>query len=112
MGHGNAWRRPRQRYPCGWSWPRRAQASDKKSDASFTLVFAGGAHGDADSPTLVQLKARLAQLEPDDAAVVFTGNYMNGELPAEGEKGREDAERALNAHIDATLDFVKRGGNV
>jgi len=91
---------------------RSAHAADKKSDANLTLLFVGGAQGDVDSPTLVQLRARLAQLAPDDALVVFTGNYMKGELPAEGDDGREEAEQALRAHVDATFDFVKRGGRV
>jgi hypothetical protein len=88
-----------------------AHGTDTKP-SSFTILFVGGAHGDAASPTLEQLEARLATLDPATGIVVFTGNYSGGPLPAESEPGRAQAEAAIRAHVDATAAFAKRGGRV
>ena len=89
-----------------------ADESDKKDPGDFVLLFAGGAAGDNTSPTLRRLKERLRSLDPSHALLVFTGNYSDGELPDRGEEGREQAEKAILAHVEATVDFVRSGGRV
>lgn len=82
--------------------------ADKKSS---TLLFVGGSGGHGATPTLERLKGRLGELDPKRGVVVFTGNYSTAELPPEG-PGRAAAERHVLAHVTATQDFVKRGGQV
>ncbi len=78
----------------------------------YTVIVLGGSAGDGMTPTLVKLRERLVGLDPERSAVVFTGNYMKGELPGKDDQGRDEAERALMAHVDATRDFHARGGKV
>src|SRR5581483_5024549 len=79
---------------------------------TVTILFVGGAQGDADSPTLEQLRARLEAADAERTVVTFTGNYTHGSLPAEGAPGRDAAVAALQAHVDATAAFARRGGKV
>lgn len=83
-----------------------------KDDGPITVIVAGGAQGDAKSPVLVKLRERLAQADPERTVVVFTGNYLEAELPGDGEPGREEAVAALDAHVAAVKDFWDRDGRV
>lgn len=89
-----------------------AKPKRSKTPRPFTLVVAGGSAGDGVSPTLKAVKARLSALDPKSTVVIFTGNYGASELPPDDAAERPGAERAVLAHVDATSDFVKRGGRV
>ncbi len=89
-----------------------AAGKPSKTPRALTLVFAGGSNGDGRTPALDALARRLESLDPKSTVVVFTGNYCAGELPAEEHPERATAERAVLAHVDATRDFVARGGRV
>jgi hypothetical protein len=89
-----------------------AQKARQKHPGELTLLFVGGSAGDGSTPTLQRLETRLESLEPERAVVVFTGNYAASELPVEGSPQRAQAERAVLAHVEATADFVRRGGQV
>ena len=69
-------------------------------EPAVTVLFVGGAAGDDSSPTLNRLARRLETLDPKRGLVVFTGNYSDAELPAEGEEGRVEAEGHVLAHED------------
>lgn len=88
--------------------PLAARAADGES----TVLFVGGSAGDGTTPTLKALRERLAAADPERTVVVFTGNYMKGELPEKEDEGREAAEAAVLAHVDAVRDFFARGGRV
>jgi hypothetical protein len=92
--------------------PALAKARADDEEGPFVLLFVGGAGGDDSSPTLTRLKDRLQSLDPKHGLLVFTGNYGDGELPAEGGEGRSRAEGHILAHVDVAQDFVKRGGKV
>ncbi|MBL8950116.1 MAG: hypothetical protein JNK82_05025 [Myxococcaceae bacterium] len=77
-----------------------------------TVIALGGSAGDGMTPTLAKLRERLEGADPKHTFVVFTGNYMRGELPPKDGEGRQEAEAALLAHVDATRDFHARGGKV
>jgi len=81
-------------------------------ERGYTVIVLGGSAGDGTTPTLERLRARLEALDPERSAVVFTGNYMKGELPPKDDDGRAEAEKALLAHVEATRDFHARGGEV
>ena len=87
-------------------------SSAAKDDGPITVIVAGGAHGDAKSPVLPQLRERLKAADPKITVVVFTGNYLEGELPKEGEPGREEAVAALDAQVAAVKEFWDRKGRV
>jgi hypothetical protein len=89
-----------------------ARGGETATKGGGTLLFVGGTAGDDASPTLTRLERRLGSLDPERDVVIFTGNYSDGELPAQGEAGRAAAEGHVLAHVRATQDFVRRGGRV
>ncbi|MBS1152986.1 MAG: metallophosphoesterase [Myxococcaceae bacterium] len=94
-------------------FPRWALAQPPDpSSGDYTVLLVGGSHGDGATPALQQLEARLKDVDPKRAVVVFTGNYSAQALPPENEPGRAQIEREILAHVTATQDFVARGGTV
>lgn len=87
-----------------------AHAAEK--DDGFVLIVAGGAQGDAKSAVLTRLQQRLKGADPERTVVIFTGDYLEAELPAKGEDGRDEAVAALDAHVAAVKPFFERGGRV
>ena len=83
-----------------------------QSLAQTHLLFAGGAHGATDSRTLRALQQRLEGLDAEHTVLVFTGNYTREGFPIEEAPQRAEAERAVLVHVEATREFVKRGGRV
>ena len=93
-------------------WSSLAAAKAPKIKGEATLVVVGGSDGDGRTPTLANLEERLKSADPAATIVVFTGNYTGGEFPADSDMLRARAEALAMAHVNATLEFFKRGGRV
>ncbi|MBK7861774.1 MAG: hypothetical protein IPJ65_24790 [Archangiaceae bacterium] len=94
------------------SSPAQPAPAAEPVERPFTIIVAGGSAGDGLTPALEALKQRLAGADPEHTTVIFTGNYMKGELPEPGAPDRAAEEKAALAHVEVVRDFFEAGGHV